>query len=70
MNEAKKELRSVVEREMSLTWIRNEAQNRAFKGAKVELKKKVFEQYLLNLKEQLKDGELSPIVNRRKVLFL
>lgn len=51
MNEAKMELRKVVERQMSLTWIRNEAQNRAFDGAKVELKKKVFEKYLLNLKE-------------------
>lgn len=32
MNEAKKELRNLLEREMSLSWIHSEAQNRAFKG--------------------------------------
>lgn len=70
MNEAKKELRNLVEREMSLSWIRSEAQNRAFKGEKVELKKRVFEQYMLNFKQELKEGEMGPLINRRKVLSI
>lgn len=56
MNKAKKELRSLIQREMSFSWIHSEAQSRAFKGNKIELKKRVFEQYMLNFKQELKEG--------------
>jgi hypothetical protein len=70
MNEAKKELRNLVEREMSFSWIHSEAQSRAFRGEKVELKKRVFEQYMLNFKQELKEGEMAPLISRRKVLSI
>ncbi len=42
MNEAKNELRMAVANEMAMSWMQREAENRAFKGQKVELKKRVF----------------------------
>jgi hypothetical protein len=56
MNEAKNELRVALASEMTLSWIHEEAMNRAFKGQNVELKKKVFFQYMASFREEIKDG--------------
>lgn len=68
MNEAKNELRNAVGNEMTMSWMHAEAQNRAFKGHNVELKKRVFFQYMASFRGEIKDGELSPLVNRKEVL--
>jgi hypothetical protein len=70
MNEAKNELRNVVWTEMSLSWMSQEAQNRAFKGQNVDLKKKVFFQYMANFREELKEGEISALISRKQVLSI
>jgi hypothetical protein len=56
MNEAKNELRVALASEMTLNWMHEEAMNRAFKGQNVELKKKVFFQYMASFREEIKDG--------------
>ena len=68
MNEAKNELRNVVGSEMTLSWMHGEAQNRAFKGQKTDLKKQVFYKYMVSFRADLKDGEVSALINRKQVL--
>ena len=51
INEAKNELRIALGNEMTLSWMHREAMNRAFKGQNVELKKKVFFQYMTSFRE-------------------
>ena len=70
MNEAKNELRNIVGAEMSLSWMHNEAQNRAFKANNIELKKRVFYQYMVSFREEVKNGEISPLINRKQVLSI
>lgn len=50
MNEAKNELRNIVQSEMVSSWIHKEAQNRAFKGSSINLKKEVFERYMVSFR--------------------
>ena len=70
MNEAKNELRIAVGSEMTGIWMHNEAQNRAFKGQNVELKKRVFFQYMSSFRGEVMDGEVSALVNRKEVLSI
>ena len=70
MNEAKNELRNAVGSEMAMSWMHTEAQSRAFKGQNVELKKRVFFQYMANFRDEVLEGEISPLVNRKKVLSI
>jgi hypothetical protein len=70
MNEAKNELRVALANEMTLSWMHEEAMNRAFKGQNVELKKRVFFQYMASFREEIMDGQLSPLINRKKVLSI
>jgi hypothetical protein len=70
MNEAKNEVRVALASEMTPSWMHEEAMNRAFKGQNVELKKKVFFQYMASFREEIMDGQLSPLINRKKVLSI
>ena len=70
MNEAKKELRIAVGNEMTRSWMHREAQNRASKGQNVELKKRVFFQYMSSFREEVMDGEMSALINRKEVLSI
>ena len=68
MNEAKNELRIAVGSEMTKSWMHSEAQNRAFKGQNVELKKRVFFQYMSSFRGGVMDGEVSALINRKEVM--
>ena len=70
MNEAKNELRIAVGNEMTRSWMHREAQNRAFKGQNVQLKKRVFFQYMSSFREEVMDGEVSALINRKQVLSI
>ncbi len=56
MNEAKNEVRVALASEMTPSWMHEEAMNRAFKGQNVELKKRVFFQYMASFREEIMDG--------------
>ncbi len=70
MNEAKKELRIAVGTEMTRSWMHSEAQNRAFTGQNVELKKRVFFQYMSSFRGEVMDGEVSALINRKEVMSI
>ena len=70
MNEAKNELRNIVQDLMTKAWMHEEAQGRAFKGQKIEQKKAVFYKYMYNFREEIKAGEIEPLINRAHVLSI
>ena len=68
MAEAKSVLREAVFNCMNRAWMLNHAENRKFAGNNVEMKKKVFFKYMLSFTKELKNGEISPLIDREEVM--
>jgi hypothetical protein len=68
MAEAKCVLREAVFNCMNRAWMLNHAENRKFAGNNVEMKKKVFFKYMLSFTKELKNGEISPLIDREEVM--
>ena len=64
MAEAKSVLREAVFNCMNRAWMLNHAENRKFAGNNVEMKKKVFFKYMVSFTKELKNREISPLIDR------
>ena len=70
MKAVKSELRDFFYCMMTKEWAFSHSQNRKFSGANVELKKEVFYKYLVYFTQELYEGEIQPLISRKKVLSI